>query len=185
MIATEHFKPYGPDPHAVVRLDTALPPDHLVHVFVDLIRSISLDHFVVNAWSEGREALPSPRAVRAAGLGLPARGAFLAQSGAARPAGGDVRLPRWRAIFARTSLPQRQLRRNGRGEPLNVDHRHETANPETIHHRVVVCAKRGLPQLRAILQSERLNGTALMRGSGLAGSGSRDRRRCWCPVGGR
>ena len=55
MIATEHFKPYGPDPHAVVRLDTALPPDHLVHVFVDLIRSISLDHFVVTPGPKGEK----------------------------------------------------------------------------------------------------------------------------------
>jgi transposase len=55
MIATERFKPYAPDVHAVVRLDAALPADHPVHVFVDLIRGISLDHFVVTRGPKGEK----------------------------------------------------------------------------------------------------------------------------------
>jgi transposase len=43
---SERFKPYAPDVQAVVRLTEALPPEHPVHVFVDLVRSINLDHFV-------------------------------------------------------------------------------------------------------------------------------------------
>jgi len=55
MIATERFKPYAPDVHAVVRLETVLPPDHPVHVFVDLIRDTSLDHFVVPSSRKGEK----------------------------------------------------------------------------------------------------------------------------------
>ncbi len=54
-MSTERFKPYAPDVHAVVRLDEALPPDHPVHVFVDLIQSISLDHFVVPSSLKGEK----------------------------------------------------------------------------------------------------------------------------------
>lgn len=55
MIATNRFKPYAPDLHAVLRLDVALPPDHPVHVFVDLIQGISLDHFVVPPGPKGEK----------------------------------------------------------------------------------------------------------------------------------
>jgi transposase len=55
MIASERFKPYAPDVHAVVRLDAALPADHPVQVFVDLIRGISLDHFVVPRGPKGEK----------------------------------------------------------------------------------------------------------------------------------
>jgi transposase len=55
MNATERFKPYTPDVHAVVRLEAALPANHPVHVFVDLIRSISLDHFVVTPGPKGEK----------------------------------------------------------------------------------------------------------------------------------
>src|ERR1700730_15624445 len=54
-MSTERFKPYAPDVHAVVRLDEALPPDHPVHVFVDLIQGISLDHFVVPPGPKGEK----------------------------------------------------------------------------------------------------------------------------------
>src|SRR6266852_3925468 len=54
-MSTERFKPYAPDVHAVVRLDEALPPDHPVHVFVDLIQSISLDHVVVPSSLKGEK----------------------------------------------------------------------------------------------------------------------------------
>jgi len=55
MITPDHFKPYAPDLHAVVRLDVALPPDHAVHVFVDLIQGVSLDHFVVPSSAQGEK----------------------------------------------------------------------------------------------------------------------------------
>jgi transposase len=55
MNATERFKPYAPDVHAVVRLDAALPADQPVHLFVDLIRGISLDHFVVTPGPKGEK----------------------------------------------------------------------------------------------------------------------------------
>ena len=47
MMPAERVKPYAPDMHAVVRLAEALPPDHPVHVFGDLVRSIDLTHCVV------------------------------------------------------------------------------------------------------------------------------------------
>ncbi len=53
MTATNRFKPYAPDVTAVLRLDTALPPDHPVHVFIDLIQGISLEHFVVPPGPKG------------------------------------------------------------------------------------------------------------------------------------
>lgn len=52
---TDRFKPYAPDVHAVVRLDEALPADHPVHVFVDLIQGISLTHFVVPPGPKGEK----------------------------------------------------------------------------------------------------------------------------------
>jgi transposase len=55
MMPGERFKPYAPDVHAVVRLDEALPPDHPVHVFVDLVRSIALDHFLVPPGPKGEK----------------------------------------------------------------------------------------------------------------------------------
>ena len=51
----ERFKPYAPDVHAVVRLDEALPPEHPIHVFVDLVRSIALDHFVIPPGPKGEK----------------------------------------------------------------------------------------------------------------------------------
>ncbi|MHB8577737.1 MAG: hypothetical protein ACYDCQ_20690 [Dehalococcoidia bacterium] len=53
--ATNRFKPYAPDLDAVLRLDVALPPDHPVHVFLDLIQGISLDHFVVPLGPKGEK----------------------------------------------------------------------------------------------------------------------------------
>ena len=55
MPSADRFKPYAPDVHAVVRLDEALPPDHPVHVFVDLIRSIDLTHFVIPPGPKGEK----------------------------------------------------------------------------------------------------------------------------------
>jgi transposase len=55
MSSSERFKPYAPDVHAVVRLEEALPADHPVHVFVDLVRSVDLDHFVVPPGPKGEK----------------------------------------------------------------------------------------------------------------------------------
>ena len=44
MAARNRFKAYAPDVNAVVRLDEALPPEHPVHVFVDLVQSSDLDN---------------------------------------------------------------------------------------------------------------------------------------------
>src|SRR5688500_838556 len=55
MLPAERFKPYAPDVHAVVRLEEALPSDHPVHVFVDLVRSIDLGHFVVPPGPKGEK----------------------------------------------------------------------------------------------------------------------------------
>jgi transposase len=55
MLPAERFKPYAPDVHAVVRLDEALPPDHPVHVFVDLVQSIDLGSFVVPPGPKGEK----------------------------------------------------------------------------------------------------------------------------------
>src|ERR1700730_19121809 len=54
-MSAERFKPYAHDIHTVVRLDGALPPARPVHVFVDLIQSISLDHFVVPPGPKGEK----------------------------------------------------------------------------------------------------------------------------------
>jgi transposase len=55
MTAPNRFKPYVPDLTAVLRLDVALPPDHPIHVFVDIIQGISLDHFVVPPGPKGEK----------------------------------------------------------------------------------------------------------------------------------
>ena len=55
MSAAERCKPYAPDVHAVVRLDIALPPEHPIHVFVDLVGSIDIGHFVVSPGPKGEK----------------------------------------------------------------------------------------------------------------------------------
>jgi transposase len=55
MSSSDRFKPYAPDVHAVVRLEEALPADHPVHVFVDLVRSVDLAHFVVPPGPKGEK----------------------------------------------------------------------------------------------------------------------------------
>src|SRR5215207_4496377 len=55
MSSSDRFKPYAPDVHTVVRLEEALPPEHPVHVFVDLVRSVDLDHFVVPPGPKGEK----------------------------------------------------------------------------------------------------------------------------------
>jgi transposase len=55
MSSADRFKPYAPDVEAVVRLDEALPPEHPVHVFVDLVRSVDLGHFVIPPGPKGEK----------------------------------------------------------------------------------------------------------------------------------
>src|ERR671916_404627 len=55
MSAGDRFKPYAPDVQAVVRLDEALPPEHPVHVFIDLVRSVALGHFVIPPGPKGEK----------------------------------------------------------------------------------------------------------------------------------
>ena len=55
MSAPDRFKPYAPDVRAVVRLEEALPPDHPVHVFVDLVRSVDLGHFAIPPGPKGEK----------------------------------------------------------------------------------------------------------------------------------
>jgi transposase len=55
MSSSDRFKPYAPDVQAVVRLDAALPPEHPVHVFVDLVRGVDLSHFVIPPGPKGEK----------------------------------------------------------------------------------------------------------------------------------
>src|SRR6266508_4213481 len=55
MSTASRFKPYAPDVRAVVRLEEALPPEHPVHVFIDLIRSIDLGHFMIPPGPKGEK----------------------------------------------------------------------------------------------------------------------------------
>jgi transposase len=55
MSAADRFKAYAPDVQAVVRLEDALPPEHPVHVFVDLVRAVDLGHFVIPPGPKGEK----------------------------------------------------------------------------------------------------------------------------------
>src|SRR2546430_7395019 len=55
MSTADRFKPYAPDVHATIRLDEALPAEHPVHVFVDLVRSVDLTHFVIPPGPKGEK----------------------------------------------------------------------------------------------------------------------------------
>jgi transposase len=55
MSSADRFKSYAPDTQAVVRLEEALPPEHPVHVFIDLVRSVDLGHFVVPPGPKGEK----------------------------------------------------------------------------------------------------------------------------------
>lgn len=58
MSASDRFKPYVPDVQAVVRLEDALPPEHPVPLFVDLVRSVDLSHFVIPPGPKGEKPYP-------------------------------------------------------------------------------------------------------------------------------
>lgn len=55
MSSADRFKPYGPDVQAVVRLEDALPPEHPVHLFVDLVQGVDLSHFVIPPGPKGEK----------------------------------------------------------------------------------------------------------------------------------
>jgi transposase len=55
MSSADRFKPYAPDVQAVVRLEDALPPEHPVHLFVDLVASVDLSHFVIPPGPKGEK----------------------------------------------------------------------------------------------------------------------------------
>jgi transposase len=55
MSSSDRFKPYAPDVQAVVRLDEALPPEHPIHVFVDLVQGLDLRHFVIPPGPKGEK----------------------------------------------------------------------------------------------------------------------------------
>jgi transposase len=55
MSSPDRFKPYLPDVQAVIRLEEALPPEHPVHVFVDLVQGVGLGHFVIPPGPKGEK----------------------------------------------------------------------------------------------------------------------------------
>jgi transposase len=55
MSSPDRFKPYAPDVRAVVRLEEALPPEHPIHVFVDLVHGVELRHFVIPPGPKGEK----------------------------------------------------------------------------------------------------------------------------------
>jgi transposase len=55
MSLPDRFKPYLPDVQAVVRLEDALPPEHPVHLFVDLVQSVDLSQFVIPPGPKGEK----------------------------------------------------------------------------------------------------------------------------------
>jgi len=55
MFARDRFKPYAPDVQAVVRVEDALPPEHPIHVFVDLVLGVNLSHFVIPPGPKGEK----------------------------------------------------------------------------------------------------------------------------------
>ena len=55
MSSPDRFKPYAPDVQAVVRLEEALPPEHPVHLFVDLVQTVDLGHFVIPPGPKGEK----------------------------------------------------------------------------------------------------------------------------------
>jgi hypothetical protein len=55
MAPVDRFKPYAPAVRMVVRLEEALPPEHPVHVFVDLIRSVELARCVIPPGPKGEK----------------------------------------------------------------------------------------------------------------------------------
>src|SRR4051812_19072862 len=55
MSSPDRFKPYLPDVQAVVRLEEALPPEHPIHVFIDLVQGVDLSHFMIPPGPKGEK----------------------------------------------------------------------------------------------------------------------------------
>ena len=55
MASRVRFKPFTPDVQTMARLEEALPPEHPVHVFVKLVRSVGLGHSVVPPGPNGEK----------------------------------------------------------------------------------------------------------------------------------
>ena len=53
MSSTDRFKPYAPDVPAVVRLEEAVPPEHPVHLFVELVPGVDLSQCVLPRGPKG------------------------------------------------------------------------------------------------------------------------------------
>ena len=55
MVTPDRFKPYAPDVQAMIRLEVALPPEHPVHLFVDLVQGVDLSHFAIPPGPKGEK----------------------------------------------------------------------------------------------------------------------------------
>ena len=55
MSSPDRFKAYLPDVQAIIRLEEALPLDHPIHLFVDLVRGVDLRHFVIPPGPKGEK----------------------------------------------------------------------------------------------------------------------------------
>jgi transposase len=55
MSPADRFKASAPAVEAVIRLEEALPPEHPVHVFVDLVQAVELSHFVIPPGPKGEQ----------------------------------------------------------------------------------------------------------------------------------
>src|SRR3954454_23296168 len=80
MSSPGRFKPYSPGGRAVVRLEEALPPEHPIHVFVDLVHGGELRHFVIPPGPKGEKPYhphalfgigPQVATEQKTGIGLP------------------------------------------------------------------------------------------------------------------
>src|SRR3954467_4565495 len=55
MSSADRFKRSPPAVRAVVRLEEALPPEHPIHVFVDLVQGVDMRHFVIPPGPKGEK----------------------------------------------------------------------------------------------------------------------------------
>src|SRR4051795_6785777 len=55
MSSPDRFKAYLPDVQAIIRLEEALPLDHPIHLFVDLVRGVDLRHFMIPPGPKGEK----------------------------------------------------------------------------------------------------------------------------------
>src|SRR5918997_2637638 len=102
MASADRYKPYAPDVRAVVRLEEALPPEHPVHLFVDLVRSVDLAHFATPPGPKGEKPY-HPHAL----FGLLAWGYLHGVRSARKLARREARLAKIRAARERLEAEQR------------------------------------------------------------------------------